>query len=166
MTALDPQATLRRFAIPAAVCASLLLAGYVRTAEGTRHPSPWGYRTWSFGALAYSDILALHEDRGATRHATPYFQDKIEYPVLMGLGMWLPSVVAPDRVSYFALTYALLALCALGSLWFLVRIPGTSPWAFAASPALLVYAGLNWDLFALLPLTAGIWLWTQGRLRL
>src|SRR5207245_11390034 len=78
---LDRTATLRRFAAPAAICAAILVAAYVRTAEGTRHPSPWGYRLWSFAALAYSDILALHEDRGAGRHPLPYVEDKVEYPV-------------------------------------------------------------------------------------
>src|SRR5439155_5572604 len=105
---LDPRATLRRFAAPALVCSAILLTAYLRTAEGTRHPSPWGYRLWSFGALAYSDILALHEDRGAGRHPVPYVEDKIEYPVLLGVGMWFPSVLAPDRGGYFALTFALL----------------------------------------------------------
>src|SRR3954462_1420294 len=114
---LDWRATLRRFANPALACAAILLAGYLRTAEGTKHPSPWGYRLWSFGALTYSDIMALHEDRGAREHAFPYLQDKVEYPVLMGLGMWWPSFVAPSREGYFALTFLALALCALGTLW-------------------------------------------------
>src|SRR5213082_1585184 len=102
--------TFRRFRGPALLAAALLLAGYVRTAEGTRHPSPWGYRTWAFGALAYSDILALHEDRGAGRHTFPYLQDRIEYPVLMGFGMWWPSQIEPNRAGYFALTFLALAL--------------------------------------------------------
>ncbi|MGZ6124393.1 MAG: hypothetical protein ACXWLR_05510, partial [Myxococcales bacterium] len=151
--------------MPALVCAGILLACYARTAEGTRHPSPWGYRLWSFGALAYSDILALHEDRGATRHRVPYIEDKVEYPVLLGLGMWLPSVVAPGRDGYFALTFILLALCALATLWFLCALPGTQPWIWAASPALLVYGALNWDLLGILPLAAGLWLWARGRER-
>jgi hypothetical protein len=162
---LDPGVTLRRFALPAAVCAVLLCACYLRTAEGTSHPSPWGYRLWSFGALAYSDILALHEDRGAGRHAIPYLQDKVEYPVLMGLAMWWPSVLEPNRAGYFALTFAVLALCALGTLWVIASLPGALPWAFAASPALLVYGALNWDLFAILPLALGLWLWAKGHER-
>src|SRR5438552_7894030 len=158
---LDRRATLRRFALPALVCSAILAASYQRTAEGTRHPSPWGYRLWSFGALAYSDIIALHEDRGAKAHPFPYLHDKVEYPVLMGLGMWWPSVLAPDRVGYFALTFAALALCALGVLWVLASLPQSQPWVWAASPALLVYTALNWDLFGILPLAAGLWLWAK-----
>ena len=162
---LDSRATLRRFVAPALVCSAILLACYLRTAEGTRHPSPWGYRLWSFGAMAYSDILALHEDRGAGRHALPYIEDPIEYPVLLGLGMWLPSVVTPGRAGYFALTFVFLAACALGTLWFICALPATKPWAWAASPALLVYGALNWDLLGILPLLAGLWLWAAGRER-
>src|SRR5207253_2917251 len=65
---LGRRATTRRFLLPAAVCCALLAASYLRTAAGTAHPSQWGYRLWAFGALAYSDILALHEDRGAREH--------------------------------------------------------------------------------------------------
>src|SRR5258708_36742231 len=101
---LEPHATLRRFAGPALVCSAILLIAYLRTAEGTRHPSPWGYRLWSFGALAYSDVLALHEDRGARRHPLPYIEDKVENPVLLDLEMWRPTLFSPRRVRYFRLT--------------------------------------------------------------
>lgn len=154
-----------KFRLPALVCGALLLLGYARTAPGTQHTAPWGYRNWSFSALAYSDILALHEDRGGGRHAFPYFEDKVEYPVLLGLGMWWPSVVAPSRAGYFAVTYAALALSALAVLWLLCALPGTQPWAWAASPALLVYVPLNWDLFGILPLVAGLFLWARGHTR-
>lgn len=160
---LSRRATLRRFALPAALCSAVLLAGYLRTAPGTAHPSPREYRLWSFGALTYSDILALHEDRGGGRHRLPYLQDKIEYPVLLGLHMWWPSALLGDRQGYFALTFAALALCALGTLWVIASFPGALPWAWAASPALLFYGALNWDLFAILPLAAGLWLWARGR---
>ena len=158
-------AALRRFRAPAMVALALLAAGYLRTAPGTAFSAPWGYRAWSFGALSYSDILALHADRGGGRHKLPYVEDRIEYPVLLGLAMWLPSVIAPNPAGYFALTYLLLALCALGTLWALSWLPGTAPWMFAASPALLVYAPLNWDLFAVLPLALGLGAWAARRER-
>jgi hypothetical protein len=160
---LDQQATLKRFALPLIVCCLLLGIAYGRTAEGVRHTSPWGYRGWAFGALAYSDILALHEDRGGGQHAFPYLSDRIEYPVLLGLSMWLPSAVQPNRKGYFALTFVALALCAVGSLYILCAFARSSPWAFAASPALVVYSALNWDLLGILPLMFGLWLWAKGR---
>src|SRR5205085_2111494 len=85
--------------------------------------------------------------------------------VLMGFGMWWPSVLAPGRAGYFGLTFLALALCAMGTLWVLAALPEASPWFWAASPALLVYSGLNWDLFGILPLALGLWLWAKGRER-
>src|SRR5205085_2266649 len=102
---------------------------------------------------------------GARQHPVPYLEDKVEYPVLLGLSMWLPSVIAPSRAGYFAFTFALLAACALGSLWFIAGLPSTRPWMWAASPALLVYGALNWDLLAIFPLCAALWLWAAGRER-
>src|SRR5260370_23074807 len=110
-------------------------------------------------------MLAVRGERGGGAHGFPYLQDKVEYPVLMGLGMWWPSVIAPSRRGYFALTYAALALCALAVLWFIAALPESRPWIWGASPALLVYTGLNWDMFGILPLAAGIWLWAKGRER-
>jgi len=160
---LDSRATLRRMALPLVVCCLLLGVAYGRTAQGTRHTSAWGYRGWSFGALAYSDILALHEDRGGRAHPVPYLHDKIEYPVLLGLAMWFPSVLQPNRAGYFAMTYLLIAVAALGSLYLICAFPRSAPWAFAASPALLVYSGLNWDLLGILPLMLGLWYWAKER---
>src|SRR5438045_1011585 len=110
-------------------------------------------------------VQQLREDRGAGRHPVPYVEDKIEYPVLLGVGMWFPSVLAPDRAGYFALTFVLLAGCALLTLWWMCALPGTQPWIWAASPALLVYGALNWDLFGILPLAGGLFLWAGGRER-
>lgn len=153
----------RRFRWPALVCLALLVWGYARTSPGTKFEAPWGYRTWSFAELAYSDIIALHDDRGGGLHQLPYVQDKIEYPVLLGVAMWLPSVAAPNRGGYFALTYLWIALSALGVLWILCAFPGTQPWIFAGSPALLVYAPLNWDLIGALPLALGLYAWSRDR---
>ena len=162
---LSRAATLRRLALPLVVCCVLLGVAYARTSEGTKHASPWGYRNWSFSTLTYSDILALHEDRGGGAHPLPYLRDKIEYPVLLGLSMWWPSAVQPNRAGYFALTFLMLAICGVLSLYFIGTFPGAKPWFFAASPALLVYSALNWDLLGILPLVLGIWLWARGRER-
>jgi hypothetical protein len=162
---LDRQATLRRLALPLLVCCVLLGVAYARTSQGTAHPSPWGYRNWSFATLTYSDILALHEDRGGGAHPLPYLKDKIEYPVLLGLGMWWPSAVQPNRAGYFAVTFLMLAICAVLSLYLIGTFPNAKPWFFAASPALIVYSALNWDLLGILPLVLGVWLWASGRER-
>jgi Glycosyltransferase family 87 len=154
---------LDRFRWPAVLCALLLFWGWARTVPGAQYTAPWGYRGWSFTNLAYSDVLALHADRGARAHALPYLHDKIEYPVLLGVAMWAPSLVAPSMKGYFTLTYLLGACSALGILWILARHKATSLWALALSPVLVVYAPLNWDLLGALPLFLGLHAWAQER---
>ena len=124
-----------RFRKPALVCALFLALGYARLAPGARIASASEYRAWSFGAFAYSDVIALHDDRGRARHRLPYLDDRIEYPVLLGFHLYWPSLIAPGGPGYFAVSYLALSLCALGALWFFCRIPGTQPWAFAATPS-------------------------------
>src|SRR3979409_1754965 len=94
-----------RFRAPAVVCMLFLALGFARLAPGLRFESAREYRIWSFGAFAYSDVIALHDDRGGGRHRLPYLEDRIEYPVLLGIHMYWPSLLAPNRVGYFLLTY-------------------------------------------------------------
>src|SRR6266540_243236 len=141
---------------PAALTIALALlwlaSGYANIARGAAHAGA-GYREWSFRHHCYSDVIALHGDRylGGGRPA-PYLEDRIEYPVLLGLALWLPSF-APggpsSALAHFTVSYLFLALCLGGALVALFRTPG-------ATPALVYYAGLNWDLLpiALLALAA------------
>src|SRR3954465_1680968 len=152
-----------RFRLPAAACVLLLGLGFGRLVPGARIESAREYRVWSFGAFAYSDVIALHDDRGGGRHRVPYLEDRIEYPVLLAFHMYWPSIFAPNRVGYFFLSYLALSLCALATLWLLCQIEGTQPWAFAPTPALTLYAGLNWDLFAIFPMMLGIRWWFSQR---
>src|SRR5256885_14969133 len=104
-----------RFRIPATVCLLFLALGALRLVPGTRFESAREYRIWSFGAFAYSDVIALHDDRGGGRHRVPYFGDRIEDPVLLGFHMHWPSLLAPNRSRYFLLSYLALPASALGT---------------------------------------------------
>lgn len=123
-----------------------LSLGYVNVARGAAHAGA-GYRFWSFQHHCYSDIIALHGDRylGGGRPA-PYLEDRIEYPVLLGLALWLPSFAPGGALGHFTATYLALAACLAVALWALFRTPGAAPWWLGATPALVYYAGLNWDL--------------------
>ncbi|BDG03710.1 hypothetical protein [Anaeromyxobacter oryzae] len=133
-----------------------LALGYVNVARGAAHAGA-RYRFWSFEHLCYSDVIALHGDRylGGGR-PVPYLEDRIEYPVLLGAALWLPSFVPGGALVHFTVTYAALAACLLAALLALDRIPGARPGWLGATPALVLYAGLNWDLLpiALLALAA------------
>lgn len=137
----------RRSTAIAIVLALLWLAiGYANVARGARHAGA-GYRFWAFQHHCYSDVIALHGDRylGGGR-PFPYLEDRIEYPVLLGLALWLPSFVPGGVLAHFTVTYLFLAACLLVALLALSRTPGAAPLWLGATPALVYYAGLNWDL--------------------
>ena len=70
---------------------------------------------------------------------------------------------APSLDAYFALSYALLAACALATIALLRRLPGADPWVFAAAPALYLYTGLNWDSAAIAATGAALVAFDRGR---
>jgi hypothetical protein len=131
--------------LPFALAGLWLAIGYVNVARGVSHAGA-DYRFWAFQHHCYSDIIALHGDRylGGS-HPFPYVQDRIEYPVLLGLTLYLPSF-APGALGHFTVSYLFLAGCLAAALAALARIPGARPLWLGATPALLYYAGLNWDL--------------------
>ncbi|ACL63544.1 integral membrane protein-like protein [Anaeromyxobacter dehalogenans 2CP-1] len=128
------------------LAAAWLAIGYLNVARGTSHAGA-GYRFWSFQHHCYSDVIALHGDRylGGGR-PLPYLEDRIEYPVLLGIALWLPSFAPGGALGHFTVSYAVLALCLFAALLALERLPGARPFWLGATPALVYYAGLNWDL--------------------
>jgi hypothetical protein len=135
-----------------------LTIGYVNVARGAAHAGA-DYRIWAFRHHCYSDVIALHGDRylGGGR-PTPYLEDRIEYPILLGLALWLPSFGPGgprSALSHFTITYLFLAACLAAALALLARTPGAAPWWLGATPALVYYAGLNWDLLPIALLAAG-----------
>jgi hypothetical protein len=141
----------RRPAAALTIALSLLwlAIGYANVARGAAHAGA-GYRAWSFDHHCYSDVIALHGDRYLDgSRPVPYLQDRIEYPVLLGITLWLASFVpgGPSRaLAHFTVTYLVLAACLGVALWALFRTRGAAPWWLGATPALVYYAGLNWDL--------------------
>jgi hypothetical protein len=111
--------------------------------------------------------VALHGDRylGGGR-PLPYVEDRIEYPVLLGLALWLASF-APggpsSALAHFTATYLALAGCLAVALLALSRTPGAKPWWLGATPALVYYAGLNWDLLPIALLALGVLGLSAGR---
>ena len=130
----------------------------MNVARGAAHAGA-DYRIWAFRHHCYSDVIALHGDRylGGGR-PTPYLEDRIEYPVLLGLALWLPSFGPGgprSPLAHFTITYLFLAACLAAALVLLARTPGAAPWWLGATPALVYYAGLNWDLLPIALLAAG-----------
>ncbi len=136
----------RSTALAIALALLWLALGWANVARGAAHAGP-RYRFWAFQHHCYSDVIALHGDRylGGGR-PVPYLEDRIEYPVLLGLALWLPSFAPGGALGHFTATYLFLSACLVAALLALARIPGAAPWWLGATPALVYYAGLNWDL--------------------
>jgi Glycosyltransferase family 87 len=142
--------------LPYAVAAFWLAAGYANLVRGASHPGV-AYRPWAFDHHSYSDLLAMAGDRyfyGG--RPLPYLEDRIEYPPLLGLALWLPSFVPGGPRAYFTVGYLLLAACGLAAVALVARLPGASPWWLAATPALAYYGGLNWDLLPIALLVGAV----------
>jgi hypothetical protein len=152
-----------RRAAPYLVAAGLLTAGYLNLIRGLDHPGV-PYRPWAFEHHSYSDILAMSGDRylGGGR-PVPYLEDRIEYPVLLGLLLWVPSALPGGQAAHFTASYLFLAACLFAAIAMLRRLPGANAWWLAATPAIAYYAGLNWDLFPIALLVASVLAFERGR---
>ena len=148
---------------PYAVAAALMLAGWLNLVRGAPHAGV-PYRPWAFDHHSYSDILAMGGDRyfhGG--RPTPYLDDRVEYPPLLAVALWLPSFVSREPALFFTATYVGLAALALLTIRALSRIPGADPWWFAGSAALAYYTGLNWDHLPIALSAAALLAVTRGR---
>ena len=155
-------ARLRR-AAPYLVAAAWLALGCANLVRGLDHPAV-AYRPWAFRHHSYSDLLAMTGDRYLNGgRPVPYLEDRIEYPVLLGLLLWAPSFLPGGQAGHFAGSVLFLGACLLASVWLLRRIPGAEPWWLAATPAIAYYGALNWDLLPIALLLAALLALERGR---
>lgn len=155
--------TARRRAPLALLTALLLAAGLANAWRGVGQPGA-RYKFWAFQHHCYSDVLALYGDRyeGGGR-PVPYLEDRIEYPVLLGLALWLPAFVPGGAGGHLLVTALLLAAALAVALRALGRIPGAAPWWLGATPALAYYAFLNWDLLPVAAVALSLLALERGR---
>jgi len=148
-----------RRAAPFLAALVLLFAGYLLHASSVGQITD--YQRASYKTLSYSDIIWLYLRDGQSAHPRPYLDYQLEYPALTGGIIYLLGYALDLRL-YFALSYALLAVCALATIAVVGRLTGTRPWFLAAAPGLFLYTGLNWDFASLALLTLAL-LAYQGR---
>jgi uncharacterized membrane protein len=154
-----------------AIAAVAMSAGYARFAPCLA--DDWGTAT-QFGAVCYSDVAVLYKTRAATFPAVPYRDYIFEYPVGTGAfayaaaaasaGLREVGIPGSDVSVYFTVSAVLLALCALGAIWWTSRLPGTRRGDvvfLAVGAALLGY--VNWDLLPVALTAAAVYEWTRGR---
>jgi hypothetical protein len=157
----------RRWA-PYALAGFLIMADFVWLSRGLFHAAD-GYRDWALSRGLYSDIVALgaeHYLRGIHMiHPIPYLHDRIEYPILLGFALWLPSWLPAGPASWFAVTGLMTAAATFGSIALVRRQSPSAVWWIAASPALLIDSGINWDLIGIVFLVGAVVWFGESRYR-
>jgi uncharacterized membrane protein len=124
--------------------------------------------------MCYTDVLALYYNEGLSDGQVPYKDHAVEYPVLTGAFMGLLGLpvhaLAKDRPGinqgewFWNANVLVLGAIAIASVAAMISLRRRRPWdvaMFAASPALLVTATVNWDLLAVGFAVFGIWAWAR-----
>ncbi|WP_431469097.1 hypothetical protein [Sphingosinithalassobacter sp. LHW66-3] len=105
----------------------------------------------------YSDAVPFWGGRGVAAGEAPYFQARMEYPVLTGALIWAEGgaarlVFGGSAGAIHFLGFVTLANTALAALLlYLFWCEGLDRrrlWAWAAAPPLILYVGHNWDMLA------------------
>ncbi len=109
----------------------------------------------ALGAHAVSDIPKLWFERGIRPGDPPYLDRPLEYPVLVGLAMWLTSW-APSRAAFLVVNAALLVPLAVVVTLLLERRVGAAAARWAVGVPLALYALHQWDLLAVAPAVAAL----------
>jgi uncharacterized membrane protein len=126
--------------------------------------------------FCYTDVLALYYAEHLNEGAVPYFDHPVEYPVLTGLLMGTIGLPVGDFVRdhpnvvpvqlFYNLNALVLIAFGLGAIGAVLALRRRRPWdaaMFALSPALLVTATVNWDLFAIGLTTFALYAWSRRR---
>lgn len=143
-------------------CAVTLWLGYLNKARCAGPPFDSLGRTLRFDKIkdaevCYSDIQQLWLGRGINLHQFPFVEGGItetgqltggtvEYPVLGGVLMWVGALRADTDAEFLLHSAVLLAPFGLLTAWLLGRLAGWPALLWSATPPLVLYAFLNWDL--------------------
>ena len=130
---------------------------------GPRRQGPFNQYVFDHSWAAYSDIASLFFRDGQWRHPIPYFDYKLEYPVVTGAFGYAVNSFARGVTAYFVTSAAVLATLGAATIALVRRVPASNVWLLAASPAILLYSAINWDWLALLPTVAALVLYTRRR---
>jgi uncharacterized membrane protein len=120
-------------------------------------PGGWtGSEQYSTGC--YSDAVPFWTGRGVAGGEIPYFQARLEYPVLTGALIWVEGGItralfgASANAMHFLFIVTLFNALLAGLVLWLLRRAGMEDrrlWAWALAPPLVLYVGHNWDLLAI-----------------
>lgn len=162
----------RRFWTPVRVVVALTLLaatlGFLQKLP-CRDGASWVHQH-QYTRACYTDLLPLYAGEGLAAGERPYYDHKVEYPVLIG-GIMQATAVAvrpfdpAERSSRFVdLSIALLTACAVVVAVCVSRLSGRRPWdgaLFALAPGLVLGGFINWDLPAAALLALGMLAWAR-----
>lgn len=107
----------------------------------------------------YSDAMPFWGGRAVDAGKLPYFQSRMEYPVLIGALIYGEGLVtrlifgaaagAPDFMAVVTIVNGLCAMAVTRILWGM-GLDRARLLAWALAPPLILYVGHNWDMFAVL----------------
>jgi uncharacterized membrane protein len=138
----------------------------------------WNSFTGQFRDACYTDIYPLYYNEQLSAGKVPYYGHPVEYPVLMGWMMeaaaWAVHSVADAYTrgkDFYYVTVLLLALCLLAGVLATAatayresdRAGRDTALLVALSPALILAAYINWDLFAMALTAGGLAAWAARR---
>lgn len=122
------------------------------------HCTPGGWtQSEQYTTGCYSDAVPFWTGRGVAAGEVPYFEARLEYPVLTGAMIWIEGGItrglfgAAANSSHFLGVVTLFnAMLAGLVLWMFLRAGMDAPrlWAWALAPPLVLYLGHNWDMLA------------------
>ncbi|WP_347567468.1 hypothetical protein [Actinopolyspora sp. BKK1] len=142
-----------------------MLLGYAHKARctgptfdesGSSGPELWKR---SYGVVCYSDLQQLWGSRNLDEMVVPYvnggitdsgqlYGGVVEYPVLIGVLIWLGSLLVSTDAGFLAASALLLAPFGLLTAWWLGRLSRWRALIWALGPPLVLYSFHNWDLAA------------------
>jgi uncharacterized membrane protein len=105
----------------------------------------------------YSDAVPFWTGRGVAAGEVPYFQARMEYPVLTGALIWVEGGATrlvfgrQANAIHFLFVVTLVNALLAGLVLWLFRQAGMDDrrlWAWACAPPLILYVGHNWDMLA------------------
>ncbi|MEY4322460.1 MAG: hypothetical protein RL410_241, partial [Actinomycetota bacterium] len=163
--------------------AQLIAAAIFTVVIGYLLKMPCAADSWSISHsnlinLCYSDIGALYYWRGLIDGVIPYVQmggdNYVEYPVLIGILMWITSIVthwiqgnSVDVSVFVLLTWVSSGIFIIAAINLMSKLRShnaNAAWWFALSPAVLLTLGINWDAIAVLLMLLALWAWQEQRL--
>lgn len=121
----------------------------------------------------YSDAMPFWGGREIAAGKLPYFQARMEYPVLTGALIYVDGrytarlfgrdATAPEFLFVVALVNTAIALLVTWLLWSM-RVAPSRLWCWALAPPLILYIGHNWDILAVALAIGALALAQRGRL--